>query len=131
MSRVRSINTTPELAVRSLVHRLGFRFRLHARALPGRPDLVLASHRKAIFVDGCFWHRHEGCRFTTTPKSRRKFWVAKFEANIVRDRRVRSALKRAGWKVLAIWQCETVDEDRLRTKLERFLLAGISRGGSR
>lgn len=106
MARVGQKDTKPELVVRRALHRLGFRFRLHRRDLPGRPDIVLPKYRTAIFVHGCFWHRHPGCRRTTTPKTRTAFWRGKFEANILRDRKATEALEAAGWKVIVVWECE-------------------------
>ena len=107
MAGIRGRDTAPELAVPRIAHRMGLRFRLHRKDLPGRPDLVLPKHRLAVFVRGCFWHRHEGCRYASTPKSRVAFWTAKFEANVVRDARQQAALRALGWQVLVIWQCET------------------------
>lgn len=106
MSRIRGRNTGPELRLRSLLHRAGFRFRLHAKQLPGRPDVVLPKYRTAIFVHGCFWHRHPGCRNTTTPSTRRAFWQEKFDGTVSRDARDRAALENAGWTVLTVWECE-------------------------
>jgi DNA mismatch endonuclease (patch repair protein) len=121
MSRIRSKDTGPELVVRSCVHRLGYRFRLHYRGLPGSPDLVLPRLRVIVFVHGCFWHRHAGCRLSYRPKSRVRFWSDKFEANVARDRRIATALHRAGWQVLIVWECQTRDEQRLTKSLARFL----------
>jgi DNA mismatch endonuclease (patch repair protein) len=121
MARIRSKDTTPELAVRRLAHRLGYRFRLHARHLPGQPDLVFARRRKVIFVHGCFWHRHEGCQDCSDPKTRRDYWVPKFERTIDRDRRSVNLLKDAGWQSLVIWECETVDLPALARRLTAFL----------
>ena len=106
MSRIRGRNTGPELRLRSLLHRAGFRFRLHAKQLPGSPDAVLPKYRTAIFVHGCFWHRHPGCRNATMPSTRREFWREKFDGNISRDLRNQAALVAAGWTVLTIWECE-------------------------
>lgn len=106
MSRIRGRDTGPELRLRSLLHRAGFRFRLHPRNLPGRPDIVLPKHRTAIFVHGCFWHRHPGCRNATTPSTRPEFWKEKFESNVSRDARNRAELEAAGWSVLTVWECE-------------------------
>jgi len=117
MSRIRSRDTRPEKQVRSLLHRLGYRFRLHRRDLPGTPDIVLPKHRTVIFVHGCFWHRHPGCRFAYTPKSRVKFWTEKFSANVDRDARTQEALERAGWTVVVVWECELHDMDRLAGRL--------------
>ena len=113
MSGIRSKNTTPEIRVRSLLHRHGFRFRLHRKDLAGTPDIVLPKFRTAIFVHGCFWHRHEGCKYAATPKTRADFWQKKFESNIDRDINVRKALQKQGWKVFVIWECELRDQKRL------------------
>lgn len=121
MSRIRSRDTKPELRVRSLVHRLGYRFRLQARQLTGKPDLVLPRYRTAIFVHGCFWHRHPGCRFAYNPRSRVEFWQAKFARNVERDAEVRTALEAAGWQVVVIWECETTAEEQLREVLQERL----------
>lgn len=106
MSRIRGKDTGPERLLRSLLHRAGYRFRLHEQSLPGRPDIVLKKHRSVMFVHGCFWHRHSGCHNATTPSTRPDFWISKFEGTIERDRRAAEALKKAGWKVLTIWECE-------------------------
>jgi len=121
MSRVRSRNTTPELAVRRLAHALGYRFRLHKKALPGTPDLVFAGRKKVIFVHGCFWHRHQGCSKASTPKTRKEFWQSKFNANMQRDARNVAALKQLGWDVLVVWECETLSRS-LKKRLSRFLV---------
>lgn len=106
MSRIGSRNTKPELQLRSMLHREGFRFRLHARKLPGRPDIVLQKYRSVIFVHGCFWHRHAGCGNATTPSTRPEFWVEKFERNVERDAQNCAALEAAGWNVFVVWECE-------------------------
>jgi DNA mismatch endonuclease, patch repair protein len=106
MSRIKGRNTGPELRLRSLLHRAGFRFRLHAKQLPGRPDVVLPKYRTAIFVHGCFWHRHPGCRYATTPSTRWEFWQEKFDGNVSRDARDQAALEAAGWIALTVWECE-------------------------
>ena len=124
MGRVRSKHTTPELRVRRLAHKLGLRFRLHRRDLPGTPDLVLAKHRTVVFVNGCFWHRHAGCRRCTTPRSRTAFWSEKFAQNVARDERNVAALKASGWKVLTIWECETMNPGRLVEILRPMLVQG-------
>jgi len=121
MRRVRGRDTSPERAVRRAAHSLGYRFRLHRRDLPGTPDLVFPRLRKAIFVHGCFWHRHAGCRRTTTPKTRAAYWCEKFDQNIRRDRRNLAALRRLGWDVLVVWECETFDAPGLLARLTRFL----------
>lgn len=102
---IRAKNTKPEVALRSALHRLGFRFRIHDRRLPGRPDIVLPRYRAAVQVHGCFWHRHEGCRFSATPSSRPEFWQAKFNANVKRDRNATVRLKEAGWRTGVVWEC--------------------------
>jgi DNA mismatch endonuclease (patch repair protein) len=121
MSRIRGKDTGPEMKVRRLAHALGFRFRLHRRDLPGSPDLVFPSLLKVIFVHGCYWHRHEGCRYAYSPKSNTRFWQSKFKANIDRDRSATSQLEALGWKVLVIWECETQSEEILRMHLIGFL----------
>lgn len=122
MSRIKGRNTGPELRLRSLLHRAGFRFRLHAKDLPGKPDIVLPKYRTAIFVHGCFWHRHEGCRNATTPSTRTEFWQDKFNGNVERDRRNRAALETAGWTVITVWECDLkVDADRIVEQLSTEL----------
>jgi len=121
MSRIRDRDTSPEKAVRSLLHRLKYRFRLHRKDLPGRPDIILPRFRVAIFVHGCFWHRHRGCKYAYFPKSRIEFWGKKFRENIQRDRRAVRYLRKAGWRVLIIWECETWDERMLADRLLKFL----------
>ena len=123
MSRIRSKDTTPEMIVRRLVHAAGFRYRLHAGDLPGRPDLVFPRLRKAIFVHGCFWHRHRCKNGQVVPATRTAFWRAKFEANVTRDRKARRQLRGAGWDVLVVWECATRTRDlgSLQTKLIGFL----------
>ena len=121
MAAVHSKDTGPERVVRGIVHRLGYRFRLHVKTLPGRPDLVFPARRKVVFVHGCFWHRHRNCRYATLPKSRRTFWEAKFAANVTRDRRNERQLKRMGWAILTVWQCELKKKERLTGRLDEFL----------
>lgn len=106
MSRVRQSGTAPELAVRSALHKAGLRFRVNVRKLPGSPDLVLPRFDTVVFVHGCFWHRHSGCKLATTPASHSDYWQAKFDANVKRDRRKTLALRALGWRVLIVWQCE-------------------------
>lgn len=106
MSRIKSSNTKPEIAIRSLLHKTGFRFRLHRKDLPGKPDIVLPRYKTVIFVHGCFWHRHKNCRFAYEPKSRRDFWESKFKANVSRHITVENLLVEMGWKVVVIWECE-------------------------
>lgn len=121
MSRIRSTDTRPEKAVRSLLHRMGYRFRLHRKDLPGRPDIVLPKHRTAIFVHGCFWHRHRRCQYAYTPKSRRDFWENKFAGNLARDKKARQMLRRLGWRVIVIWECETLADEMLAKKIRHAL----------
>ena len=106
MSRIRSKDTSPEVALRRALHALGLRFRLHRRDLPGRPDIVLPRHRVVVFVHGCFWHRHAGCRISTTPKSNTTFWTEKFERNVARDARSIELLEAQGWRVIVAWECD-------------------------
>jgi DNA mismatch endonuclease (patch repair protein) len=121
MSRVRGRDTKPEMVVRSVVHRMGFRFRLHRRDLPGNPDVVLPRYHEVIFVHGCFWHGHRGCPRSKRPTTNEEFWSKKLDGNIKRDRRFRRVLRETGWKVLVVWECETRKPDKLLRKLERFL----------
>ncbi|WP_348643255.1 very short patch repair endonuclease [Mesorhizobium sp. B2-5-7] len=121
MSKVRSKDTQPEVALRQYLHSLGYRYRLHQANLPGSPDIVFGSRKRAIFVHGCFWHRHYLCSRSTTPKTRKEFWEAKFRANIERDARNISELDRLGWKIMVVWECETFDLGTLHPKLVEFL----------
>lgn len=105
MSSIRGKNTRPELALRSSLFAAGFRYRLHRRGLPGSPDLVFPKYRAALFVHGCFWHRHEGCSYTTSPKTNRDFWRLKFEGNVSRDARNVALLGEQGWRVAIVWEC--------------------------
>jgi DNA mismatch endonuclease, patch repair protein len=123
MAGIGSRNTKPELVVRSYLHRAGLRFRVHAALLPGRPDVVLPRHRIAVFVHGCFWHRHARCPFATTPSTRPEFWATKFEGNVCRDRRDRLALARLGWRVETIWECQTRTTDALDRLFWRVVAA--------
>jgi DNA mismatch endonuclease (patch repair protein) len=124
MSGIRGKNTRPEIAVRRYLHARGFRFRLHRRDLPGKPDIVLPKYRTAIFVHGCYWHRHEGCKYATTPSTNREFWQQKFHENVERDRRHQAQLADAGWNVLVIWECR-IDEEHL-DQLGRKIIAGTN-----
>ncbi len=123
MARVKNKNTSPEWTVRRLIHRLGFRYRLHARDLPGRPDLVFRSRRKVIFVHGCFWHQHPDpqCALARQPKSRQEFWLPKFTANVARDARVQVELAKKGWGVFVVWECGLRDLKSLENRLRGFL----------
>lgn len=117
MAKVKGKNTAPELKVRRLAHAMGLRFRLHRKDLPGKPDLVFPRHKLVVFVHGCFWHRHDGCRRAATPSTRREFWEAKFAANRERDARQMQALESTGWRVLVLWECGLKDEEALRASL--------------
>lgn len=117
MSRIKSSNTTPEIKVRSMLHRMGYRFRLHRRDLPGKPDIVLPKFYLIIFVHGCFWHRHPGCKYAYTPKSRKDFWMKKFRQNTERDQHSRTKLEALDWEVRVIWECEARDDSFLTEKL--------------
>lgn len=119
MSGIRSRNTKPEKLVRSFLHRQGFRFRLHVRELPGKPDIVLPRYRAVVFVHGCFWHRHENCRHTTIPKSNTAFWLEKFANNVMHDISVKQQLEVAGWRVLTIWSCQ-MDTAHLQALAEKI-----------
>ena len=121
MRRVRSVDTTPEMRVRRLVYGMGYRYRLHAKDLPGSPDLAFRGRKKAVFVHGCYWHRHPGCRRASTPTTRRDYWQAKFDRNVARDAKAQAALEADGWSVLIVWECETKDEGALRETLASFL----------
>lgn len=105
MSGIRAKDTKPEIIIRKLLHREGFRFRLHLRKMPGNPDIVLPKHKLCIFVHGCFWHHHQGCKYAYLPKTRRKFWESKFRENMLRDRVNQSKLISSGWRVMVIWEC--------------------------
>lgn len=121
MARVRSTDTRPEMLVRKLVYALGYRYRLHARELPGRPDIVFRKRAKVIFIHGCFWHRHTGCALARLPKSRLDFWLPKLEGNKTRDDRNRRELQRMGWKVLTVWECQLNRPARMADRIRRFL----------
>ena len=121
MSQIKGKNTRPEIIIRSLVHRMGYRFRLHQNNLIGKPDIVLARHKKIIFVHGCFWHMHK-CRYgKVRPKTNVKFWEQKRQGNVARDKQNLRKLRSAGWKVLTVWECQTRDLEKLKIKLEKFL----------
>lgn len=120
MAAIRGAGTKPEMLVRRTAHGLGYRFRLHVKDLPGRPDLVFPKRRKVIFVHGCFWHRH-GCRYSVMPRTRREWWQAKLEGNAARDRRDQEALQALGWIVLVLWECDLRDAEGLRQVIREFL----------
>jgi DNA mismatch endonuclease (patch repair protein) len=121
MRRIRSKNTGPELVLRRLIHGLGYRFRLHRKDLPGRPDLVFPGRRKVIFAHGCFWHQHAGCREGRIPGTRRDYWTPKLKGNQTRDAANRALLEEQGWKVLVIWECDLKDPKSLSVRVKRFL----------
>ena len=125
MAGIKGKNTKPELALRCALHARGFRFWLHSGKVHGRPDLVLPKHRAVVFVHGCFWHRHEGCRYATVPATRPEFWRAKLDANAARDRAVRKSLLQDGWRVATVWECALRKPERVNsaiTMLEDWLL---------
>ena len=118
MSRIRGRDTGPEVVLRSLLHRRGFRFSLHRNDLPGRPDIVLPKYQAVVFVNGCFWHRHAGCRYAYVPKARRQFWLRKFRDTVERDRRNLKDLRQRGWKVVVVWECRLArSPDRIADSL--------------
>ena len=121
MARVKGRDTKPEMKVRRLVHGLGYRYRLRSKDIPGRPDLVFRSRRKVIFVHGCFWHRHERCKLARLPKSRLDFWKTKLEGNRRRDKKQQAALRKRGWDVMIVWECELRDLDDLAKRVRGFL----------
>jgi DNA mismatch endonuclease, patch repair protein len=120
MSAIRGTDTKPEITVRRYLHGRGFRYRLHVKGMPGRPDVVLPKYSTAVFVHGCFWHQHPGCRYAYMPASNQEFWKTKLEGNIERDARHRARLEELGWRVEVVWECEAGDPKRLR-KLEQSL----------
>jgi DNA mismatch endonuclease, patch repair protein len=121
MSKVRSSNTAPELAVRRLLHRGGYRFRLHGNDLPGNPDIILPKYKTIILVHGCFWHRHKNCVEASMPQSNIEYWERKFDRNVRRDRRIQRELASLGWRVITVWECQTKNHSRLLAKLRRAL----------
>ena len=121
MSRIRSKNTIPEVKVRSILHSLGYRFRLHRKDLPGKPDIVLPKYKTVIFVHGCFWHQHDNCQRSHTPQSNQSYWGPKLSGNVARDKRVKNELKDLGWTVKTLWECETSDIHHLNKKLRLLL----------
>jgi DNA mismatch endonuclease, patch repair protein len=121
MARIKRSNTKPELFVRGLLHRLGYRFRIQLKGVPGRPDVAFPGRRKAIFIHGCFWHAHENCSVSRVPKTRTEFWKAKFDRNRERDRRLERAAREAGWDCLTIWECEIGDERKVAKQLRACL----------
>lgn len=120
MSRIRGKDSQPELSLRRVLHRIGLRYRLHVSGLPGKPDLVFPRHKAVVFVHGCFWHRHSGCKIATTPKSNTSFWLEKFEKNMSRDTRVAATLRELGWRVFVIWECELGSAAKAKVTGERL-----------
>jgi len=118
MRLIRSKDTKPEVIVRSTLHKLGYRFRLHKKDLPGKPDIVLKKYNTIIFVHGCFWHQHKGCKRATIPKTNREYWLPKLEKNKKKDQKYRFLLKKMGWNVITIWECETKDKKKLQKKIK-------------
>jgi DNA mismatch endonuclease (patch repair protein) len=125
MSRVRNKDTKPELVIRKLVWSLGYRYRLHSKKLPGRPDLVFPARKKVIFIHGCFWHQHENCRQYRMPRTRLEFWLPKLESNKRRDVKVLGELHTMGWKVLVVWECELKNKDELINRVRHFMEEGV------
>ena len=121
MRRVRSKDTIPEKVIRALLHKEGFRFRIHRTDLPGKPDIILPKYKTVIFVHGCFWHRHENCKRASTPSSRLEYWLPKFQKTIIRDIQNIIKLEERGWKVIVIWECEIKDIINIREKLRQTL----------
>ena len=129
MANIRGRDTKPEMLVRRMLHGAGYRFRLHGRLMPGRPDIVLPKHRVAIFVHGCFWHRHEGCRFSTTPATRPEFWRDKFASNVERDARNTGSLVASGWRVATVWECAL--KEKVNTEWAEALVEWIGTAGEK
>lgn len=124
MRAIKGANTGPEMRVRRLTHGMGYRYRLHGRGLPGRPDLVFGSRRKVIFVHGCFWHQHDCAKGNRTPKTNRAYWAYKLRRNMERDGENQAQLRELGWQVLVIWECETKDLEALEERIRKFLEEG-------
>ena len=120
MSRIRGRDTKPELAVRSLLHGMGYRFRLKNAELPGKPDIILSRYKTVIFVHCCFWHRHKGCRYAYNPKSKVEFWQHKFESNVRRDQQVAEQVRKLGWHLLTLWECEINNTQTFKEKIKVF-----------
>ncbi len=121
MAAIHSKATKPEMELRRIVRELGYRFGTNCKTVAGKPDLVFASRRKVIFVHGCFWHRHKGCKRASTPSTRIQFWESKFSSNVRRDKKVQRELRRTGWSVLVVWQCQLKNQKRLKERLNGFL----------
>lgn len=129
MANIKAKDTKPELALRRALHARAFRYKLHVRNLPGQPDLVFPKYNVALFVHGCFWHRHEGCRYTTTPSTRTEFWQSKFDANVARDREILDKLLMAGWRVATVWECRLRKREQIEEATD--LLSSWLLGGER
>jgi len=127
MSQIGGKNTKPERLLRSIIHRMGFRFCLHRRDIPGNPDIVMPKYHKIIFVHGCFWHGHEGCPRSDRPSTHTAFWKKKLEGNVARDRKNIRNLRRSGWAVLVVWQCQTRNLEKLVSKIHKFLVSDKKR----
>lgn len=125
MSRIKGKNTKPEILVRKMLHRMGYRFRLHRKNLSGSPDIVMSRHKTVIFVHGCFWHRHKGCKLSYTPKSKVDFWTEKFAGNVERDRKHQAELANLRWNVGVIWECETSDQNILTGCISEIMRASL------
>ena len=121
MSRIKGKNTQPEIAVRKMIYKMGYRYRLHRKDLPGKPDIVFGPMNLALFVNGCFWHRHGNCKYAYNPKTRKNFWNKKFTDTIKRDVKNRIDLERLGWQSAVIWECETLDQDVLRKRIMKII----------
>ncbi len=121
MSRIRSRNTAPEKIVRKILTELGLRYRLHAKQLPGKPDIIIKKSKTVIFINGCFWHQHKGCKRKTMPKGNRNYWKPKLERNVAKQKADIKALRKDDWKVGIVWECETGDKDKLKKKLQKIL----------
>lgn len=121
MARIRSTNTKPELIVRQLLHRMGYRFRIHHRDLPGSPDIVFTKRKRAIFVHGCFWHQHDGCKAAHIPETGKDYWTAKFDRNKARDLRKETDIRALGWTPIIVWECETRNPNVLGERLQQLL----------
>ena len=122
MSRFRCVNSKPEVIIRSLLHRLGYRFRKNVKTLPGKPDIVLRKYNSVIFVHGCFWHKHPGCKRSANPKTNAQYWGPKLDGNVLRDEKNIRKLTDVGWKVLVVWECEVKDHMKLESILSQFLV---------
>ncbi len=123
MAQIKGKDTKPEVLVRSMLHRAGYRFRKNVRTLPGKPDIVLPKYKTVIFVHGCFWHRHKGCKEATTPKTNKAFWNKKFERNVSNDRKHARELRKLGWQVITVWECQLLASDKVMLRLDCLLSA--------